>query len=79
MLARAEALGFPAASLLPAHEIESMMQDAILRAAPLVSVSLSPAVNGAAVVTVSPDKLKAALFLRKGRGGGTPLFPAAVS
>jgi uncharacterized protein (DUF342 family) len=79
VLSLAEALGFPADSLLPAHEIESLMQDAIRRAAPLVSVSLSPAENGVAVVTVSPDKLKAVLFMRKGRGRGTPLGPATVS
>ena len=35
--------------------------------------------NGAAVVTVSPDKLKAVLSLRKARGGGTPLSPAAAN
>jgi len=79
VLSRADKVGFAPSSLLPAHEIESMMQDAILRASPLVSVSMSPAVNGVAVVTVSDDKLKAVLFLRKGRGKGTPLFPAAVS
>jgi len=79
VLSRAGALGFAADSLLPMHEIESMMQDAALRGAPLDAVSLSPAVNGVAVVTVSAEKLKAVLFLRKGRGGGTPLAPAAVS
>ena len=42
VLSRAEELGFPAASLLPAHEIESMMRDAILRGTPLESVSISP-------------------------------------
>ncbi|MGO9310473.1 MAG: FapA family protein [Spirochaetia bacterium] len=79
VLSRAAALGFGAASLLPAHEIESMMQDCILRGAPLEGASLTPTVNGVAVVTVSADKLKAFLFLRKGRGGGTPLAPSAVS
>ena len=56
-----------------------MMQDALLRASPLESASIMPRVNGAAVITVSPDKLKAVLSLRKGRGGGTPLTPASVS
>jgi uncharacterized protein (DUF342 family) len=79
VLSRAAALGFADSSLLPVHEIESLMQDAILRRAPLNAASLSPTVNGVAVVTVSADKLKAVLFLRKGRGGGTPLAPAAVS
>ena len=50
------------------------MQDAFC-AAPSESVSIFPRVNGAAVITVSPDKLKAILFLRKGRGGGTTLIP----
>ncbi|MGA2640203.1 MAG: flagellar assembly protein A [Spirochaetia bacterium] len=79
VLSRTAALGFGAASLLPVHEIESMMQDAILRGAPLESASLSPTVNGVAVVTVSADKLKAVLSLRKGKGGGTALSPGAVS
>jgi uncharacterized protein (DUF342 family) len=79
VLSRAAALGFAEASLLPVHEIESLMQDAALGGKPLEGASLSPTVNGVALVTISPDKLKAMLFLRKGRGGGTPLSPAAVS
>jgi uncharacterized protein (DUF342 family) len=79
VLSRAAALGFAEPSLLPLHEIESLMQDAVLRGAPLQGASLSPTVNGVAVVTVSADKLKAVLFLRKGRGGGSPLAPGAVS
>jgi uncharacterized protein (DUF342 family) len=79
LLDRAAKLGFSTAVLLPAHEIEALLQDAILRGAPLESVSLSPTANGVALVSVSPDKLKASLFLRKGRGGGRPLTPAVVS
>jgi hypothetical protein len=79
VLSRAAALGFAEASLLPAHEIESMMQDAVLRGVPLEAASLSPTVNGVALVTVPADKLRAVLFLRKGRGSGTPLAPATVS
>ncbi len=72
-------LGFSGRSLLPEHEIETLMQDAVLRRAELTSVSLTPVVNGAAVVAVSEDRLNATLSLRKGRGGGAPLTTAAVS
>ncbi len=75
VLSRAAALGFDAASLLPELEIESLLQDAILRGTPLDAASLSPTVNGVAVVTVSADKLKAFLFLRKGRGAGPLSHP----
>ena len=79
VLALAEELGFPATSLLPKHEIETLLRDAVRRRAELPGVSLTPAVNGAAVVAISEDRLKATLSLRKGRGGGTPLTAAAVS
>ncbi|MGA2973813.1 MAG: flagellar assembly protein A [Spirochaetia bacterium] len=79
ILARAGKLGFNAQSLLPEAEIASMLRQAVARAAPIARAFLTPLVHGAAVVTVSPDKLKAVLFLRKGRGGGKHLLPAAVS
>jgi uncharacterized protein (DUF342 family) len=79
LLERAAGKGFTSEDLLPAHEIEAMLQDAILRGTPIESVALTPSANGVALVTVSADKLKAVLFLRKGRGGGRPLTPAAVS
>jgi uncharacterized protein (DUF342 family) len=79
VLSQAAALGFDESALLPVHEIESLMQDAVLRGQPLTGASLSPTVNGVALVTVSADKQKAILSLRKGRGGGTALVPAAVS
>lgn len=71
--------GFAAAGLLPSPEIDAMLKSAITRAQPLSNVSLSPVLNGVALVTVSADKLKAVLYLRKSRGGGTPLTPAAAS
>jgi len=79
VLSKAAELGFPGTSLIPAHEIETLLQDSVLRRAELKSVSLTPRVNGAAVVAVSGDRLKATLSLRKGRGGGTALTTAAVS
>jgi uncharacterized protein (DUF342 family) len=38
-----------------------------------------PRVDGKAEVTITPDRLRAMLWLRKGQGGGAPLTPAAVS
>ena len=79
ILARAQKLGFAATVLLTTEEIDAMLRDAISHSKPLTAVSISPVVNGAAVVTISEDRMKAVLFLRKGRGGGKPLVPAAVS
>ncbi|HUJ76980.1 MAG TPA: flagellar assembly protein A, partial [bacterium] len=79
ILSRASDLGFPDSALIPPHEIETLIQDAVLRRAELRAASLTPRVNGAAVVAISGDRLKATLSLRKGRGGGTPLTTAAVS
>ncbi len=79
IIARAQKLGFAPAALLSPAEIDALLREAIAHATPLTAVSISPVVNGAAVVTVSEDRMKAVLFLRKGRGGGKPLMPAAVS
>ncbi len=79
VLSRAVTLGFTEQALLPSGEIESLLKDAVLSGKAFSDVSLSPTVNGVAVATVSEDKLKAVLFLRKGRGGGRPLTLAAVS
>jgi uncharacterized protein len=75
ILARAQKLGFNPQALLPAAEIEGLIRRAIARKTPLVRASITPIVNGVSLVTVSTDKLKAILYLRKGKGGGTPLTP----
>jgi hypothetical protein len=79
ILDRAQKLGFPPTSLISEDQIEGLLKDAIARGRPLSQKSITPAVNGLASVTVSPDKLKALLYLRKGRGGGTPLGLADAS
>ena len=79
LLGRAQKMGFAASSLMTAPEIEAMIGQAIDRQIPLEKRPITPSVNGLALVTVSPDKLKAVLYLRKGRGGGTPLSPAAAT
>jgi uncharacterized protein len=76
VLAQGQKLGFGPQALLPRPEIEALVRRAIARKAPLVRASITPIVNGVSLVTVSADKLKAILYLRKGRGGGTPLTPA---
>jgi uncharacterized protein (DUF342 family) len=79
LLARAQKMGFSASSLMTGPEIEAMIGQAIEKQIPLEKRPITPTVNGLALVTVSPDKLKAVLYLRKGRGGGTPLSPAAAT
>jgi uncharacterized protein len=79
ILSRAQKMGFTAGSLMAAPEIEAMIARAIEKQIPLEKTPITPSVNGLALVTVSPDKLKAELLLRKGRGGGTPLSPAAAT
>jgi uncharacterized protein len=75
VFARASKLGFGPQALLPRPEIEAMVRRAIARKAPLLRASITPIVNGVSLVTVSADRMKAILYLRKGRGGGTPLTP----
>ena len=79
ILSRAQKLGFAEQDLLSVDEIDAMLRDALARRTPLTAVSVTPVVNGAAAVAVSEDRMKAVLHLRKGRGGGRPLLPAAVS
>jgi len=79
LLARAQKMGFDAASLMGAPEIQAMIAQAIEKQMPLEKRPITPSVNGLALVTVSPDKLNAVLFLKKGRGGGTLLSPAAAT
>jgi uncharacterized protein len=79
ILFRAQKMSFSPEALLPADQIEGLLRGAIASKTPISRKSITPLVNGLAAVTVSPDKLKATLYLRKGRGGGTRLTPADVS
>ncbi len=79
ILARAEKLGFDRPSLFSAAELDALLGDSLARKASLAKVPISRTVDGAALVTVSPDRLRASLTLRKGRGGGKPLALAAIS
>jgi uncharacterized protein (DUF342 family) len=79
ILDRAQKLGFSPETLIPKLQIEGIIQDALARKSPLVRKPITPTADGLATVTVSPDKLKAVLYLRKGMGGGRPLSPADAS
>jgi len=75
----AQKLGFAENSLIPPAQIEALLSGSISSGKGLSQKSITPTVNGLASVTVTPDKLKALLYLRKGRGGGTPLGSADAS
>jgi uncharacterized protein (DUF342 family) len=77
--ARAMKLGFPATNLLGPSEIEAALSGAVSSKTPIARMLLTPSTDGIVTVTVSPDKLKATLSLRKGRGAGRPLTLAGVS
>jgi uncharacterized protein len=79
LFAQAQKLGFNAPALLSAEEVEKLLADAIRSRKPIAGASITPQVNGIATVTVSPDKMKALLYLRKGRGGGKALTPSDAS
>ena len=79
ILARAEKLGFDRLSLFSAAELDALIRGSIARKASIAGVPISRRVDGAALVTVSPDGLRASLTLRKGRGGGKPLALAEIS
>lgn len=79
ILDRAQKLGFSPETLIPKLQIEGIIRDALARKSPLVREPITPMADGLATVTASPDKLKAILYLRKGKGGGRPLSPADAS
>jgi uncharacterized protein len=79
IIASAEKLGFSAAGLLGPGEIGALLRTAVETKTPFATKPLTPSADGMVSVIVSADKLSAILTLRKGRGGGRPLTPGAVS
>jgi len=69
----AGALNYLQTSLLAASEIDAMISDSISRAQPLSDVPISINQDAQVSISMSEDKLKLFLNLRKGRGNGTPL------
>ena len=79
VLEQAEKLGFAAEGLLARPQIEALLVQSVSSAVGIEDRSLSQSTDGYVAVTVSPDRLRATLSLRKGKGGGTPLTPGRVS
>jgi hypothetical protein len=79
VIEEAAKLGFAKESLLPEARIAEMIRDAVASRKPIDKQPIIPAEDAVISVTVSPDKLRATLTLRKGTGAGRPLSLAEVS
>ncbi len=73
ILTAAEGLGADRASLVSPEDIARAMRSAVADAEPLLSYSISESRDASVEITVSPDKMSAAVTVRKGRGRGRPL------
>jgi hypothetical protein len=79
ILKAAKAQGADEASLIGEAELESIVKRAAEGGARLEAESISPDRDSAIEISVSEDRLRAALTLRKGRGKGRPLDLNAVA
>lgn len=73
ILAKAEELGLPRDTLASEDEINKALRLSVAESEPLLSFSISENRDAFVEVTVSPDKMRATLTARKGRGRGRPL------
>jgi hypothetical protein len=72
-------LGLARERLLPAAEIQRLLDQAAAAGQPVERLPLVPSTDAAVSIQVSPDKLKAALNIRKGKGAGRRLTLQDVS
>jgi uncharacterized protein (DUF342 family) len=72
-------LGLPRERLLPEAEIQRLLAEAAASGQPFQHVPLIPSSDAAVRVQVSPDKLRAVLTVRKGKGLGRRLTLQEVS
>jgi uncharacterized protein len=79
VLAEAEKLGFKKEALLPEAEIRELLRQAAASRTPVDKRPITPSEDAAVSVAVSPDRLRATLSIRKGRGLGRKLSLAEVS
>ncbi len=79
ILEQAVRLGVPKERLLPEAEIQRLLAEASAKGQPLQRVPLIPSTDAAVAIQVSPDKLKATLSIRKGKGAGRRLTLQEVS
>lgn len=73
ILAAAEGLGADRASLVASDDIVRAIRKAVAEAEPLLSYSISESRDASVEVLISPDRMRASVTVRKGRGRGRPL------
>jgi uncharacterized protein (DUF342 family) len=79
VIEEAERLGFRRDALLPEAEIQAILRQVISSGVSLDKKPISPSADALVAVTVSPDKLRATITIRKGKGGGRKLNLAEIS
>jgi hypothetical protein len=79
VLAAAEKLGFERHSLLAPAELDALLRRVAAAQKPVSGIPLSRRADGAADIVVTPDRLRARLTIRRGRGGGRPLTLADIT
>ncbi len=79
VIEQAVRLGVPRERLLPEADIQRLLEQAASSGQPVQRVPLTPSADAAVLIQVSPDKLKASLSIRKGKGAGRRLTLQEVS
>jgi len=79
VIEQAVKLGVPREKLLPEGEIQRLLGEAAAKGAPLAKMPLTPSSDAAVSIQVSPDKLRATLSIKKGKGAGRRLSLADIS
>jgi len=79
LAAQAVAAGLPRERLLPEKDIQRLLEEALASGKPLAKAPLTPSADAAVAIQVSPDKLKATLTIRKGKGAGKRLTLPEIS
>lgn len=73
ILAAAEGQGADRATLVSPEEIHRAIRKSVAEAEPLLSFSISESRDASVDVVISPDRMRASVTVRKGRGRGRPL------
>jgi uncharacterized protein (DUF342 family) len=78
VIEEAERLGMRREALLPEAAIDKMLREAAAANSSIEKKTIVPSQDAAVSVSVSPDKLRATLMLRKGKGSGKKLTLAEI-
>ncbi|MCX7786732.1 MAG: FapA family protein [Spirochaetes bacterium] len=73
ILSAAEKLPYPRELLIPSDEMDALLRQILSFGKPVQNIPISQSADAKAEIRVTEDKLKAFLYLRKGRGKGKPL------